>query len=91
MMIIKLEAESALVNACHCGDKYHETECEACDNCASFTWGACEICEPNPDATAGPLGGERHAVAVIFPGTFQKSNYYSACVDCVSRIEYGES
>ena len=82
-MTIKLEIPEggALVNVCHCGDPCSLVDCSPCDNCDSFSWQDCEVCQTDY------AGGERHSVAIIFAGTEREPEYYSACVDCVREIE----
>ena len=87
-MTIKLEIPKggALVNACPHDDSDPSfvyaciDDCPICDKCTTFSWQNCETCNST-------LGGERHAVAVIFVGTERKSEYYSACVDCMREVE----
>lgn len=75
------EAEGPDMVATSCESEKHTDsgltcwECQACEQAAEFSWSSCELC-------GFRLGGSRHAVAKIFPGTDQASIYYSVCVDC---------
>ena len=81
---IEVPVGGALVNACHDSDPSSvdacTDDCPICDNCVAFSWQGCETC-------GSKLGGERHAVAIIFAGTDRENEYYSACVECYLRIE----
>lgn len=58
------------------------SDCPSCQQCAEFSWEHCEVC--------GALAGERHALALIWPGTHREPIYYSACSDCLIFAANGD-
>jgi len=63
------------------GENCHD--CESCEMEAEFSWQSCEMCNSS-------LGGSRHALAKIFPGTSQEPIYYSVCMDCLFFAANGD-
>ena len=65
----------------HTGENCNQCESCACE--AEFSWKSCSICKST-------LGGSRHAVAVIFPGTDRPAEFYAACYDCLAYLANGQ-
>ena len=76
-----------VVNSCpndgdvytHCADDY----CQACNHTSEFSDDPCETCRSR-------LGGSRHALAAIKPGTNEEPLHYSVCQNCLFYVANGD-